>query len=498
MGNFLATKNCIKRTEIFAKFFSLHPAEYKIIKISNPNLKSISELVIEEGVGEQIDVNEYLNFHSEYTLVTISNMNKCIVDINYGERISPRTYIQSTKKLRFGDVIVSRNASLGKISLIDKEFNGILNGGISFLRLTDKYKYYLIALFILDYGKDYLTVLTSGGGTQKNAKRQNLLDVKIPFPTYNNHKTPTLITEYISLIAQNIINKEQQISIKQSEINNLIYSELKSNSKSKYTYRSPRKSDLLTLKRIDTGLFTEKYRKENYLIEDYVNGFFQIDISNFKSGSTPEIRVFNGKKSILKWVTPTDISDEGFYMPTEKISMSQVNNINNDCVLFINRTSKGSRGEFVGITSFYDFNYYGKGHHNQGIYRIENMQKNEMLFISAFMNSTIMRKICGSISIGSKMKEMKSNDFSSLKFPNLPKEVKTQIIELYYNDIKKIKANKLEIDLNTYKKSEELRNNDLGIFQLNTEIIELKRELKYLISCIINDTPIDIKFKTDK
>lgn len=74
----------------------------------------------------------------------------------------------------------------------------------------------------------------------------------------------------------------------------------------------------MALSRIDTGLYTEKYKEENHLIENYKNSFFKIESSKFKSGSTPKVRIFNASNSIFKWVTPTNISDEGFYNPTKK------------------------------------------------------------------------------------------------------------------------------------------------------------------------------------
>ena len=150
MSNFLIKPTSIKKSDILNKVFSLHPSEHKKIDIRNRNLKSISKLVVAEGVGEQINVDEYLNFNSNYTLVTISNMGKCIIDENQGERISPFIYKDSTKKLSKGDVLVSRNASLGKITLVNKDFNGILNGGISYLKFKEDKKYYAFAFFLLD------------------------------------------------------------------------------------------------------------------------------------------------------------------------------------------------------------------------------------------------------------------------------------------------------------------------------------------------------------
>ncbi|MFY7937985.1 MAG: hypothetical protein ACOVOQ_11455 [Flavobacterium sp.] len=487
MSNFLIKPNSIKKSDILNKVFSLHPSEHKKIDIRNKNLKSISQLVNDEGVGEQINVDEYLNFNSNYTLVTISNMGKCIIDETQGERISPFIYKDSAKKLSKGDVLVSRNASLGKITLVNKDFNGILNGGISYLKFKEDKKYYAFAFFLLDYVADYLTVLTSGGGTQKNAKRQNLLELKIPFPTSENHITPELIEKYVSLLTQNIIDKEEQIELRQKNVDELVYNELRNNQNSNFSYSLPKKSDLLSHNRIDSGLYTEKYKEENHLIENYKNGFSTISASKFRSGSTPKTRIFNASKSTLKWVTPTNISDEGFYNPIEKISMPKSNNLKKDCILFINRTSKGKKGEYVGITCFYDVSYFGEGQHNQGLYRIEHLSKDEMIFTTAFMNSRIMRKLCGNISIGSKMKEMKSYDFATLKFPKFDKSLKQKIGSLYYNSI-----DKKNFDFENYLENEKLRNQKLGIFQLNTEIIEIKKELEIILNKIITEEPITL------
>jgi hypothetical protein len=488
MSSFLSKPKSIKKSEIINKFYSLHPAEHKQINIKNKEQSTIKSFLIDEGVGEQIDVDDYLNFESNYTLVTISNMNKCIIDVSRGEKISPDIYNSSSKKLKEGDVIISRNASLGKITLVNKSFKGILNGGISYLRFNNKHKYYVFAFFLLEYGADYLKVLTSGGGTQKNAKRQNLLDTKIPLPTHKNNENPDFIREYVSVITQNIIDKEEQVEKRQCLIDDLIYSELLGNQKSKFKYNLPKKSDLLNHKRIDTGLYTEKYRKENHLIENYIKGYFQIPVDKFKSGSTPRIRIFNGSKFKYQWVTPTNITDEGFFVPVDTISTPKTNNLNKDCILFINRTSKGKKGEYVGITCFYDFGYYGLGQHNQGLYRIDHLKKDELLFISAFMNSKIMRKLCGNVSIGSKMKEMKSYDFATLKYPNFEKELKKKIKNLYY-----FEKPKTEYELYDYLAKERNRNNKIGIFQLNTEIIELKNKLKEIIDRIINEQPIKIE-----
>lgn len=44
--------------------------------------------------------------------------------------------------------------------------------------------------------------------------------------------------------------------------------------------------------------------------------------------------------------------------------------------MLINRTSRGGKGEYVGIGTFYDYDAYGDGHHNQGIIVSQDIVKN--------------------------------------------------------------------------------------------------------------------------
>ena len=100
-------------------------------------------------------------------------------------------------------------------------------------------------------------------------------------------------------------------------------------------------------------------------------------------------------------------------------------------MLLVNRTSRGGRGEYVGIGMFYDVSKLGKGHHNQGIYRITNYSDKELMFMTCFMNIPMMRKYCAGLSVGSKMKEIKSSQFATIPFPKFPTPIIDRISTLY-------------------------------------------------------------------
>lgn len=81
-------------------------------------------------------------------------------------------------------------------------------------------RYYVMAFFMANYGKEQLELKLLLEEHSKMQKRDDLLDIEIPIP--KNEK----IRNLVSLIVQNIIDKEKQIKIKNEIINSIIEKEL--------------------------------------------------------------------------------------------------------------------------------------------------------------------------------------------------------------------------------------------------------------------------------
>lgn len=495
MKSYIHKPLTIKKSELFDRKdfckYSLCPKDYRKLKGSNTNLKVFSDFITKKFRGKEIGSDTYMKRSNYRFLKTINLSNNFLLNettIEYCKKtigISPKP----------NDILIVKDGAgngLGEVALytLKNENNyDLLSAGILGAEVKENYLYYIFGILKTSYFKNFVDINTAQGSTIRHSKDE-AYNFVIPFPTQKHNDSPKDVEKLVSLITQNIIDKEEQIKLKNQLIDSQIEKELKENQKSKaLQYAYPKLSELKKENRLDTGLYEKSYKLNYSLIETYSNGYFQIPVEKFKSGSTPKVRIFNGTKYDYRWVTPTDIEDVGFYKPVEKISMPTAYNLKKDAILFINRTSRGKKGEYVGISCFYDYEYYGQGHHNQGIYRVESFSKSEKLFIVAFMNSTIMRKICGNATIGSKMKEMKSYDFSKLIFPNFPKEKQKEIAKSYYN-----KADVLtNISLDNYLAEHKKRNQKLGIFQLNMEIFELKEKLENLVDKIVMDEKIDIQ-----
>lgn len=488
MKSYIHKPLTIKKSELFSKNKIFAPSRHKQLIIKNSSVETLSSLVELGTTSLNIEKNK-----GYYQYIEIGDINTTTGGISYKTVKSIDISSSSVLKIQKDDILISTvRTYLGGIGIVTStDKNLVATKALIVLRKmkTDISKYYLFGILRSRFFIDQVSMILNAS-MYPRMEKEYFDRLIIPFPTQKHNDKPKDVEQIISLITQNIIDKEEQIKFKNQLINSEIEKELKENQKStalQYSY--PKLSELKKENRLDTGLYEKSYKLNYSLIKTYSNGYFPIPVEKFKSGSTPKVRIFNGAKYDYRWVTPTNIEDVGFYKPVEKISMPTAYNLKKDAILFINRTSRGKKGEYVGISCFYDYEYYGQGHHNQGIYRIESFSKSEKLFIVAFMNSTIMRKICGNATIGSKMKEMKSYDFSKLIFPNFPKEKQKEIAKSYYNKVDGL----TNVSLDNYLAEHKKRNQKLGIFQLNMEIFELKEKLENLVDKIVMDEKIDIQ-----
>lgn len=473
---------------------SFSAKDYRDLVIKNNNLKSLNKLLQKKHkVGKEIGSENYMKKSKYRFLKTVNIGDDFLLDERTIEYCKPCGKVFPEK----GEILIVKDGAgegLGEVCIYpydNKNKTDLISAGVISIKPKEELKNYIFAFLKSKHFRDFVDLNTAQGSTIRHSKLISL-EYDIPFPTKNNNKNPDEVEELVSLIVQNIINKEEKIKEKQALLDTKIEDELKNNQNSTtYSYSYPKISEIKKETRFDTGLYEKEFKETDFLIRNYRNGFFQIPIENFKSGATPSIRIFNPKNKHFKWITPTHIRDEGFYEPHLTIDMPKKNNVNKDCILIINRTSKGKKGEFVGISCFYDIAEYGKGQHNQGLYQVKDYDKQTSLFLVALLNSKVFRKICGNVTIGSKMKEMKSYDFSKLLFPNFLNDIKKEISEIYYNKINKNK----NINFKNYLDNEFKRNKELGIFQLNLEIFKLRQILEDLIHKIVMDEKIEISFE---
>jgi len=485
MKSYITKPTSIRKDQIVNKFYSFLASEHRQVNIQNTHQNTLWSLLIDEDVGSQIDVSNYLNFDSGYFLWTISGMWSLIYESKKWEKISPDIYIDSSKKLQHWDVIISRNASLWKISFFSWVENTILNGWLSRLKFQDGYKYYASAFFIVEYWAEYLKCLTSWWGTQQNAKRQNVLDVPIPFPTTKNNAKPDRVERLISLITQNIIDKEEQIQKKNNQIDELIEIELKDNQKeAKFQYRYPTREEIFDESRLDTGLYEIDFKQVDFLIRNYNWGYFKIPFDKIRTWQTPKDYYYPKERinEVIKlWITPKNLSNN---ILSNKlwIHTKQINTIKDGDILF------GSRGT-VWDVFFYDEKTLGKSYVNQSVssISIDGLLHNK-IFALTYFSSFSFKKIISKYIYKGTVPAITPDILSQFLIPKFPESKQREIADVYYNLLEK----NSELTLENYLEKERERNKKIGIFQLNMEIFSLREKLEDLIDAVVMEREVEI------
>ena len=475
----------VKLSSIINNRNILSPSNYKITEIKAPIIYKLSELIDKPDKGIEIGSNNYVE-KSNYKFIRTSAFSSdrfcLVIDNNSILNISSNAF--ADMHLKKYDILICKDSNVGETVMLDSDFpNYMFSSGINRLNVK-KDKFYILGIMKNENFKNQLISKIPKGATIMHA-RDLYLECLIPYS--NNNK----ITEYVSSLTEIIFNREIEIKKRFEDINDIINNELNKIDESKIQHtKFPTISQLITSTRLDTGNYTEEFNKIDSQIKSYKNGYYYIDKNNIHGGNTPKKRAITKDSSgKFIWIIPTYIDSNGTINLSNRIDC-QKNNINKNSMLIVNRTSKGGIGEYVGIASFYDYKKYGKAQNNQGLYRIDNYSDQDLILMTALLNSPMYRKYCANLSMGSKMKELKLNNIISIPFPKFPENIKNQICNLYYNKINKIEVNEKNFVLENSKWDKKA-----GLLDLYESNIETKKILNKIVDNIYLNEDFKIEYK---
>ena len=488
MSKYTQKTNSFNSGNIINRDFTFAPSDYRYI-LSNENTITIRTLADYENVGEQIDTTFYITqTETPFKLITIQNMSSLILDKKSGgEFILNNIYAKSAKKIKKDYLIFSRNATLGKVSYVLEDSNMILNGGISMIHIKNTLnRYYLMAFFISNYGKEQLELKTSSGGTQQNAKREDLLDIEIPLPRKEEDKI------LVSLIVQNILDKEQQIKAKNEQINNTIKEELETHSHP--DIRMPVSNELLENNfRFDSGLYSPEYKAIKGSVEFYEGGYFNLlDKYNAKRGQNLQvsnigISIYSNEKknNFYRLVTNVEFTEDRTISTFRYLgNKNKLTLIPKNCIML---SADGSVGRCIYVDDL------GNTITNIHPWVITSKDKKTPVYENVF--TAMFLGYLRTVGYYEKIQDKSNGGGIKLphlenwiKIPEFPECLKKEIAAKYHNEVV---ANK-NLTLENYLDKEKERNNLLGIWQLNMELFNLKEQLEQLVHNIVYNEEIDI------
>lgn len=467
--------------DVLKRDFCLAPSKYAKIHLSPYQKATV------ENFGDIVTFSlarENVKPRKKYYYIEIGSVDVNTGRISYDEKpgfFVPKRPLQIKKD----DILISKVRTNRKgIAFVNKDSDNLVcTSAFLVIRSVrpDITKEYLYSFLRHDiFVEQILSMQNRGSYPRLDKSTKDEVFVIVP----KDHA----VVEYVTLLTKALLRKEAEIQAKFERLNDLVESELVQNQKDKsFVYFPPTYSEVTLERRLDTGIFEEEYKRVLHTLKNYSNGFFCIPEETFKSGSTPRKRMIG--RGSTNWVTPSIISDFGYFESDPKI-LCERHNIRRDCVLIINRTFKGGIGEYVGISAFYDYSAKNEGQQNQGLYRVEGYSSDDLKLIAILLDSGFYRKLCGHISLGSKMREIKIANFAKIPFPKIRDEVKPKLIAQYSNHA----PYPAEILFENFDSVDAKITEQSGILELSAQVKRISSRISRVIDGIVQDSEVVLDF----
>lgn len=483
MSSYIRKPHSIKKSQILSKELIFSPSRYKYVEIKNSD-----KLSLEDFIEQSTDSHSLSNKKGFYQYVEIGDINTLTGNINYKTVRSIDPSSSSVYKLKKDDILISTvRTYLGGIGYVLKDDNNIVcTKALIVLRKskTNKSKYYLFGVLRTKFFISQVSIILNAS-MYPRMEKSYFKDLFIPLPTKKNNKNPKVVEELVANLIQNILDKEENIKLKNDKIDDEIQKELEVYQKpSSFHYDYPCLSEIKTANRMDTSIFSDKYKKEAFTIYNYVNGYFYLNPKNVSPGRTPKDYYFSDNKKndmFFEWVTPKNIERRQLSSRT-----------------YIHTKSKTKVKKYSLIIN--GIRYVGNGifvNGNKPIYTNQNTliinstsDKTQQLFLLCFLTSRIGKFLQTKQRNFGIVPILYKENLCKIPIPNFPPEKQKEIIRHYYNP----KKSQVSLNARNYLTKEKARNNKLGIFQLNDEIYALKDKLEDIVKRIITNKTIKIDY----
>lgn len=496
MKSYIENKKSVKISEILNKKNIISPSRFNKIILKNKNFNLLGNLI---NISKK-SVNVLKN-KGYYQYVEIGDINTSTGSVNYKNVRSIDISSPTVFQLEKGDILISTvRTYLGGIGFINKSNpNLVSTKALIILRDLKKSfsRYYLFGVLRSSFFIEQTNLILNASMYPRMEKGE-LDNIKIPFPTKKNHSNPKKVEQYVSVMIQNIINKEEQIKEKNKLIDEKIVKELKENQKENhFKFNYPKIWEIEKELRLDTGIYEKEFKEFENMIKNYKNG----------SKNLPELGfdITRGQNLQVSTIGESYYSEEKLNNKFYRLIFSS--NISNYATIYGKRylgnkrklktIKKGdiifcSRGAQFGRVTVFPEDI------QNSITNIDNMHissesydSNRNIFLAMFLN--YFRKIgyLKKIAIfGNGSFSFTQYQFERLYFPNFSGEKQEEIAQVYYLKLDHSKS----LNFNNYLEEELKRNKKVGIFQLNSEIIKLRELIEEVIDRIINNKKIKLNF----
>lgn len=495
---YLQTPGSVSYEMLMAKNCSLSSSQYKNIQIPNKNVVEVRKFLDRElkrkDLGTEVGSLNYIGKSTHYFIRTKAlKRYSFIPDITSESTlpIMPSSYVEMD--LKKGDIIISKDSNIGEVIVLEKDYpKHMLSGALYKLPVTNN-KYYLLAMIKHPVFREQLDFLVPKGSTIRHAKTL-FLDCKIPMPKKNTDNT----IKYIEILTKAVIKKEALIKKRHKEILNVIEEELLSHqSDNKFEYALPSYSEINKKSRLDSNLYSEIFKKEVFILENYNKGFSSIKNLGFTLSRGQNLQVSSIGKSVYSSEAHT-----GFYTLMLPKYLSKYGTVEQVSYLGNPRKLKTlNKGDLIfGAEGFEKGRSIviieGKEKVITNIHGITITQEEhdieKAIYVKCILDYLRSKGLIDLYAVGGNGGSLAQKYWDIIPFPNLRHEIKSEISKLYHNPKARYSSEKLTLE--NFEKFDAKFNDSAGINELDLSAKKLKDILNNSIDNIVNDVEVIFDF----
>lgn len=480
-----------------SKNYTLSATQYKRLCVTNDNLHPVANLLdrnlertdlgCEVGAGNYVDNSKYIFIKTK----ALQSESFLLCEENSAMQcISPKSFIDM--QLKEGDILISKDANVGEIAILEKDFpNAMLCGGIYRLPIM-KNKYYFLAFVKSNLFRQQIDFLVPRGSTLRHGKTI-FLNCCVPFPKTNTDK----VIKYVEILVKTIIKKENEIRQRHYTAMKIIRDELLSNSKdAKFQFALPRIKDILCVDRMDSRLFSKKFKEYEFNVKNYKYGFSTIHELGFKPSRGQNLQVSNIGESIY-----SSQYRPGYYTLILPKFISKYGTVTTSAFLGNPNSLKTlKKGEII----------FGAEGNEKGrsLVVIEEQERtitnihgltltqsscdlSKGIFVKLFLDYYRSNGMIDAYAVGSNGGSLAIKYWDYLKFPNFPKKQEQELTKYYYSGNE---WNPSECNMENFEIYDQGFNMTAGIYELDKSMKYIRNKLDNAIEKIINDENVEIVF----
>lgn len=462
------------KKDILQKGFRTSPSSQRSIKstVGVPLKKQVDSYFNGKEIGSEAYVNKSFNRF----IKTGNIQNDLLLDLTSVE------YCKTTNNemLKGNEILIAEDGGgdgLGESCLYvkDNKYSDYLCNGILALRIEDTTKRnYILGFLKSKYFKEFIDNNTPVASTLRHS---NGVAKEFTFPLFDDEN---IKHKLISLLVNNLMDKERQLKERHNNLDYIIYSELHGSFSS--NVESTKNFFVMNNFKCSAKLYDKKYVEFYESIQQYKNGFFNIlkefslqrgtSLALDSVGLTLETDKRLSKKQVVL-ITGEDFENR-VLKSIKFLGVNKNIRLVDDSVL-LNATGKKS-GKCIYIGKINDkiaTNY------NQWI--IRKIGTFPLSYIYAFLSYYKKLELFDYFENPSNGGFIVEEHFNKFVFiPNFPTNLINSINMVVENNLTKHKNN-----IDNYISNEKQRNKELGIWQLNLECIALKHKINKLVEKII-------------